>query len=606
MKKPLSPLYLLSGLLVAYLLLPVAAFVVRLPDHALGHSLNNPTLLAALGTSAITATLATLVIALLGIPLAFVLARSRRRFSRFIHVAVQLPLALPPLVSGILLIFVVGPYTPIGAFFGGQLTGSFGGIIIAQVFVAAPFLIIAARSAFMAVDPALPSVAATLGHGRLACFFRVYLPIALPGIWAGLLLSWLRAFGEFGATVILAYHPYSLPVYTFVQFSSSGLDGTRAPVLVTLLAAALVLLLATFKLPARRRTHIPLPAPAQPRARPSPGIAFRLEAHIGAFRLAIDTPSPARNLALVGPSGSGKSMTLRLLAGLQQPDSADIWHGDKNLAALTAAQRVIGYLPQEPSLLPGLTLWQQINFGVNARPDSARYWLQWLGLDGLEARYPHQLSGGQQRRVALARALASGADILLLDEPFSALDTQVRHHLQRDLRRLQQDLGITTVLVTHDPEEAALLADQLIVLEQGQALQSGPVAQVFANPGSPKVAHLLGVANVFRGLVETHDRIVADNLSLPVAPHHLPPGTPIYWSISPHRASLDARGTHAITVLDQVSLGTQYETLVRLPNGAHLIIKTTAAPAPSSADRRLYLPADAIRIWPRAADKTPQ
>jgi len=217
----------LGGLLALYLLIPVVAFLVRFaqaPGHA--RSAGVPGVLAAFRVSAIAATISLALIAALGIPLAYVLARSTGRLAKAIGVAIYLPLALPPLMSGILLIFLVGPYSTLGRVFDGQLTDSLTGVVIAQSFVSAPFLVVAARSAFAAVDPTLEDTAATLGHGALSRFWRVSLPLARPGIRAGLLLAWLRAFGEYGATVILAYHPYSLPVFTGVQFQGTGLDAT--------------------------------------------------------------------------------------------------------------------------------------------------------------------------------------------------------------------------------------------------------------------------------------------------------------------------------------------------------------------------------------------
>ena len=164
---------------------------------------------------------------------------------------VQLPLALPPVMAGVVLIYLVGPYTTIGSFFGGRLTGSLAGIVLAQTFVAAPFLVIAARSAFAAVEPALDDLAATLGKRPLARFLRVSLPVAAPGIRAGLLLTWLRAFGEYGATVLVAYHPYSLPVFTYVQFSGGGLPDTQAPTVLALAAAIAVVLISRLRVPRR-------------------------------------------------------------------------------------------------------------------------------------------------------------------------------------------------------------------------------------------------------------------------------------------------------------------------------------------------------------------
>ncbi|MGH9103664.1 MAG: molybdate ABC transporter permease subunit, partial [Acidimicrobiales bacterium] len=246
-----GPLPLLGGLLALYLLVPIVALLPRLGQARFGA----PGLASALGVSALTATISCGLIALGGIPLAYLLAQARGTASRVLGVAVQLPLALPPLVSGILLVELVGPYGPVGRLFGGSLTDTLTGIVLAQTFVAAPFLVVAARSAFATVDPSLEEVAATLGHRHWARFWLVSLPLAASGIRAGLLLSWLRAFGEFGATVILAYHPYSLPVFTFVQFTGTGLQATLAPTAVALGAAGAVLALASWS-PRRRPEHV--------------------------------------------------------------------------------------------------------------------------------------------------------------------------------------------------------------------------------------------------------------------------------------------------------------------------------------------------------------
>ena len=168
----------------------------------------------------------------------------------------------------------------------------------------------------------------------------------------------------------------------------------------------------------------------------------------------------------------------------------------------------MGYVAQGFSLYPHLTVWQQLLFAEGATPGEAAYWLDHLHLDGLQDRYPDQISGGQRQRVALAQALCRSPELLLLDEPFSALDAPVRQELRRELRRLQHDTGLATVLVTHDPEEAAFLADEVIVISDGRTLQSGSTRDLFARPSSPEVARLLGVANLHRsgGRIRRVDR----------------------------------------------------------------------------------------------------
>ena len=158
-------------------------------------------------------------------------------------------------------------------------------------------------------------------------------------------------------------------------------------------------------------------------------------------------------------------------------------------------ERPVSYVAQGFALYPHLTVWQQLLFGKGSKPETASYFLERLHLTGLQDRYPDQLSGGQRQRVALAQALCRSPGLLLLDEPFSAVDTPVRQELQRELRRLQKEIGLATVLVTHDPEEAAFLADEVIVISGGSELQSGPTKELYRRPSSPQVARLLGIVN---------------------------------------------------------------------------------------------------------------
>jgi ABC-type sulfate/molybdate transport systems ATPase subunit/ABC-type sulfate transport system permease component len=511
-----GPLPWLAGLLTVYLAAPLVALLLALP----GAAPPDPGLLPALGVSVAAASVATLLIALGGIPLGYALARRPRL--AWLGVLVQLPLALPPLASGILLLFLVGPYSPLGRL---PLTDTFAGVVLAQTFVAAPFLVVAARSSFAAVDPSLEGVAATLGHGPWARFRRVGLPVAWPGIRAGLLLAWVRAFGEFGATVMVAYHPYSLPVYTFVEFGSRGLAATLPAVLVSVVAAAGLLALSLVRV-RRPRAGAPaeLPAPVVPAIAASEPIAFELEKRLGDFRLRVACAA-ARRLAIVGPSGSGKSLTLRLLAGLERPDRG--W--------VRPALPYVGYVPQDYGLFPHLTVWEHAAFGVGADPAVAAYWLRRLGLDGLQGRRPAELSGGQRQRVALARALGPAAEVLLLDEPFSALDAPVRAQLRRELRGLQRETGLATVLVTHDPAEAALLSEELVVLDGGRVLQAGATPAVFERPASLQVARLLGLDNVFAGQLAAPGLVALGELRLPVAEgaDGLAAGTPVLARVRP-------------------------------------------------------------------------
>jgi molybdate transport system ATP-binding protein/molybdate transport system permease protein len=224
-------------LLLLYLIVPIGYLFITLSWHDVPGQLADPQAVAALVTSLLSASLATCVIALLGVPLGYLLARRDFPGRGILTLLVYLPLVFPPVVSGILLLLLYGPYGPIGTPFanaGFELDSSFSGVVLSQIFVASPFVIIAARSAFESVDPALEQVAATLGKGSLEIFWRVQLPVARAGIVAGLLLGWLRALGEFGATVVMAYHPYTLPVYLYVQLSGTGVNAALPLALLTL------------------------------------------------------------------------------------------------------------------------------------------------------------------------------------------------------------------------------------------------------------------------------------------------------------------------------------------------------------------------------------
>ncbi|MGH2859719.1 MAG: ATP-binding cassette domain-containing protein [Solirubrobacteraceae bacterium] len=595
-----GPLPLLGGLLALYLLVPIGALGYHLATGS--GTAPSPGLGSSLRISLLTATISAAIIALFGIPLAWVLAQRRGRIWGAIGVAVQLPLALPPLMSGILLIEVFGPYTFIGKLTGGRLTDTTAAIVVAQTFVAAPFLVIAARSAFEGIDPRLTDVAATLGHGGWSRFWRVSLPIAGPGVRAGLLLSWLRAFGEFGATVILAYHPYSLPVFTFVQFSSTGLPTALPPTGVAILAAAVVLTVVLWR-PERllragwqRATGahgaVPasvalesIPAPAgRDVSRPPARLEFDLSARVGTFELRLAHTGASAHLALLGPSGAGKSLTLSCLAGLRPQDVGRVKLGGRDLAELKAEHRRIGWVPQDAALIPHLDVWRQVTFGVGADPAVAAAWLQRLGIAELTDRMPDELSGGQRQRVALARALAREPDLLLLDEPLTALDRPVRDELRRELRRVQREAGIATVLVTHEPEEAAMLADEVVVISGGRELQSGTREAVFERPRSREVARLLAIDNLRTGQIQGPGTLLSEATEVVIQSNGLGTGVAVSWCIRAERVLLDCADeadvlapAHRAVIEDVLDLGALRELIVTLDGGLQLTARAMAA-----------------------------
>jgi ABC-type Fe3+/spermidine/putrescine transport system ATPase subunit len=266
-------------------------------------------------------------------------------------------------------------------------------------------------------------------------------------------------------------------------------------------------------------------------------------------------------------------------------------------------------VPQDSALFPHLSVWRQLTFGVGTDPALAAQWIERLGLCGLEDRLPHELSGGQRQRVALARALAFRPDILLLDEPFSALDKPLRDQLRRELRRLQAEIGVTTVLVTHDPEEAAILADEVVIIDGGRSLQAGTREAVFRHPASLQVARLLGIDNLRTGEMLSPTILKSHGTQLCASAFDLPPGTPVTWCIrSEHllvRPESDAEPTgwvHGATVLEVLDLGGQREVSVALDGGLEMTATTLGGYDLAPGQRcRVTIPPGALRLWPARA-----
>jgi molybdate transport system permease protein len=600
------PLLWLAALLAVYLCAP---FVASIPQVGAAdwHGVDWTTTLSAVAVSAGSASVASLIILLGGVPLGYLLARSNSRKAALLGFVVQLPLALPPLTSGVLLLFLLGPYSWIGQLTGGALTDSFAGIVLAETFVAAPFLIIAARSAFAAVDPMFEDVAATLGHRAGSRFFRVTLPVAWPAISAGLALAWLRAFGEFGATVMVAYHPYSLPVFTYVVFGGQGLPAMMPLLLPTLAIAIVCAALSIYSRNGRASSRVELANAddADEDARVHQlvdgdhrRLSIVLKKHLGSFDLDIEWAPQTRRLAIIGTSGSGKSLTLRLIAGLEAGQTTSVVLGGNKIDGLPPEERRIGYMPQDYGLFPHMTVAQQLAFPLSADAASARHWVDQLGLSTLLSRLPHELSFGQRQRVALARALTQHSQLLLFDEPFAALDTPRRRRLQQSLRALQREISAVTVIVTHDPDEAALLADEVLLIEHGRVLQAGPVSEVFERPASMHVAQLLGLHNVGQGR-----RIEAGTVELGGAlklnamnAATVPTGQNLMWRLPAPAIKASDSGAFEGTVESiELRRGERYARLKIL--GVPFDIPTDDASLATGTSHRFSIDAEKLTIW---------
>ena len=214
-------------------------------------------------------------------------------------------------------------------------------------------------------------------------------------------------------------------------------------------------------------------------------------------------------VCFLGPSGCGKTTLLRIIAGLETQTAGSIRQGGRDISRLPPAQRDYGIVFQSYALFPNLTVSENVGYGlVNRRAERAAIesrvteLLRLVGLPDSAPKYPAQLSGGQQQRIALARALATSPGLLLLDEPLSALDAIVRVHLRQEIRSLQQRLGVTTIMVTHDQEEALSMADRIVVMNHGAIDQIGTPLEIYREPATPFVADFVGKVNMLAGTIE--------------------------------------------------------------------------------------------------------
>lgn len=227
-------------------------------------------------------------------------------------------------------------------------------------------------------------------------------------------------------------------------------------------------------------------------------------------------------VALLGPSGSGKTTLLRVIAGLETPDSGKVWFDDEDATWHAPGERRVGFVFQHYALFKHMTVFENVAFGLRVRPKATRpskdqlearvhELLRLVQLDWSAGRYPHQLSGGQRQRIALARALAVEPKVLLLDEPFGALDAQVREELRRWLRKLHDEIGLTSVFVTHDQEEALEIASRVVIFNHGKVEQVGTPEAVYDHPATPFVYHFLGRSNAFpEGHARPHEILVSN------------------------------------------------------------------------------------------------
>jgi iron(III) transport system ATP-binding protein len=310
---------------------------------------------------------------------------------------------------------------------------------------------------------------------------------------------------------------------------------------------------------------------------------------------------PGELLALLGPSGCGKTTTLRLMAGFLAPEAGEIWVGDRCLSSPASVvppeRRRMAMIFQSYALWPHMTVAQNVAYGLRFKPGLSRgdrearvrEMLRVVQLAGYEERYPGELSGGQQQRVAVARALVVEPEILLLDEPLSNLDANLREEMRFEIRRLHETFGNTTLYVTHDQGEAMVISDRIAVLKAGKVAQTGTADDLYHRPRTRFVAEFIGRTNVVDGVAVARDTVAHANVRLRVAAADLVPGARVALSIRPHQVRLGASGDGADganalrgRVRRAAFLGDSVDYEIAIAD-SDLVLRAAAAPIPRLA-----------------------
>ena len=482
-----------------------------------------------------TALLATFITFFLGISAAYWMLGYRGKAKSLIEGIFVAPLILPPTVVGFLLLLFFGKNGPVGKLlepFDTTIVFTWYGAAIAATIVSFPLMYKTALGAFSQIDANLLRVARTLGAKEFTIFWRISLPLAFPGILAATTLAFARALGEFGATLMLAGNipgqTQTMPMAIYFAVEAGAMNEAWFWSIVIMIVSLSGIIIANLwqEFPDKRKlTKVPIKQIKLASKSDSllidsytSSLVLDIEKRLDNFYLQVAFNTDNQSLGLLGSSGAGKSMILRCLAGIETPNKGRIilngrvlFDSEKNIN-IPIHQRQIGFLFQNYALFPHMTVAQNITFGLpkylNAKEEVEKQLIA-MQLQGFGDRYPHQLSGGQQQRVALARALASKPEALLLDEPFSALDTHLRSQLEQQVAEILDDYSGVTLFVTHNMEEAYRLCPNLLVLEQGKEAHYGSKDEIFQHPASVNVAQLTGCKNFSRANILSSQKIEA-------------------------------------------------------------------------------------------------
>ena len=484
-----------------------------------------------------TAGLATVITFFAGLIAARFMLDFRGKMRGVIDAMLISPLVLPPTVIGFLLLLLLGKNS-----FWGQILHHFGiniiftwqAAVITSIVVSFPLMYRTSLGAFEQIEPNIILAARTLGSSEWKIFGQIIIPLAYRGIVAGTILAFARALGEFGATLMLAGNipgqTQTMPLAIFFATESGDYQNALIWVLILLSISLSVIITVNFwaestqmkraansqKKGIGQKNFFNLKNLISPNSPSMEGnsntinhhddLFVDIEKHHDGFILDVTLESNHEPLGLLGASGSGKSMTLRCIAGLETPDrgiisiNGQVWFDSRRKINIPSCQRQVGFVFQNYALFPHLTVRQNIAFGVQKLPPKEQkrrvdIKITQMQLQDLENRYPSQLSGGQQQRVALARALVIEPEILLLDEPFSALDSQLRSQMEKNLLEILSIYPGIALMVSHNLEEIYRICQNLLVVSEGKVLSYGDKQQIFQQPAIYEVARLTGCKN---------------------------------------------------------------------------------------------------------------
>jgi len=526
-----------------------------------------------------------------GVSAAWLIARFRFPGRALLTTLIDLPFAVSPVVAGLIFVLIFGLQGYLGPWLREhdiKIIFATPGLILATAFVTFPFVareLIPLMEAFGAEEEV---AAVSLGARGWQMFRRVTLPNIKWGLLYGVILCNARAMGEFGAVYVVSGHiagqTDTMPLRVEKLFQEYNLPGSFAVASLLTSLALVTLLVKTAlewktrqELESRRREALadteaaaaaknapvarlqPLARSVLPSARGNQpdrsqeevgvGISVKqVTKRFGDFvaldNVSLEVPHGSL-LALLGPSGSGKTTLLRIIAGLDVPNEGSIHYEDEDATHRKPRERNVGFVFQHYALFRHMTVFENVAFGLRVRRwkephirDRVHELLSLVQLESFGQQLPSQLSGGQRQRVALARALAAEPRVLLLDEPFGALDAKVRQELRQWLRRLHDEIHVTSVFVTHDQEEAFEVADKVVVMNHGRVEQVGTPEEVFEQPANAFVMDFLGNVNVFQGRVEA-GRAVLEHFDAAYSDDTRGESKPASVYVRPHELEID-------------------------------------------------------------------